>query len=636
MSQNKSKLTTYDPGAFRRKFHGMIWMVICAFIFLIGKMWFLQVMKGDELSQRSLNNRIRLQEIKPLRGLILDTSGKILVDNQPSFDMSIIPEAAKDVRGVIDRLIAVYEEKNMTFSNHFSSVKSKRKPFVPIKIERNIERDKLAVVETNSLDLPGVIIDIVPVRKYIYGKMMAHILGYVGEISTNELQKDEYGEYKSGDMVGKLGIEKWIDRYLKGTRGGEQIEVNVSGRNLNVLGRVDPVPGFNAELTIDADLQKICWEAFQEKAGTVIVMAPHDGSILAMVNTPSFDPNLFNRGISDEEWKKLLTNPLCPMQNKAISGQYPPGSTFKLVVAAAALEEGLIKPNTKYLCTGLYEALNRPVRCWRKGGHGWMDLHRAIVQSCDVYFYNLGYQVGVEKLAEYATRFGFGYKSGVGLPGEKAGLVPTKNWKLRRFKEPWQIGETISLSIGQGFMLVTPIQLVRAYCAIANGGNLYKPRIIKRIVTEEGQTIKDFPPEKESLLPVRSEYINILRRALLGAVNDDHATGWALKRPERDVCGKTGTAQVVEKPQDDEKDLELEDILYKHRDHALFVCFAPHKNPEIAVVVIVEHGGHGGSAAAPIARKVIDGYFDLKKKRHEPRLYEAKITGIHKGDNSEN
>jgi penicillin-binding protein 2 len=614
--EKKSKLTTYDPGEFRRKFNVLIWLVICAFAFIGAKMWYLQAIQGEKLSKRSMNNRIRLQEIKPLRGLILDTNGQILVDNQPSFDVSIVPETAKDVKSVIKRLEYVYVERNMKFSNTVTFEK-RRKPFVPIKLERNIGRDRLAVVETNSLDLPGVIVDIVPVRHYIYGEILAHVLGYVGEISTSELERDLNGERKSGDIVGKLGIEKSINGYLMGKSGGEQIEVNVSGRKLDVLGKVESVPGYNVMLTIDADLQKISWDAFQEKAGSVIVMDPRDGSILSMINKPSFDPNLFNRGISDDEWNKLLSNPLCPMQNKAISGQYPPGSTFKLIVAAAALEEGLITPDTMIYCDGTFTKGDRTYRCWKKHGHGGVDLYRAIVESCDVYFYNLGAQIGVDALAEYAKRFGFGSKSGINMPGEKEGLIPTKKWKLNRFKEPWQLGETISLSIGQGFVMLTPLQLLRAYCAVANGGVLYRPRLLKKVTTEKGQIVKMFHPAKESLLPISKKNIDILTHALWGAVNEDHGTGGALRRSERDVSGKTGTAQVIEMAQDEEdKDKDKEEVSYKYRDHALFVCFAPYDNPEVAVLVIVEHGGHGGSAAAPIARKIIDGYFDLKGKRN--------------------
>jgi len=617
VKKRKSKLTSYDHGEFRRQFNVLIWVVVFAFCFLAAKMWYLQIMKGDELRQRSQNNRIRLQEIEPLRGLILDTHGEILVDNQASFDLSVIPEAAKDVESVVKKLTHEYNAGQDPITDGISSMGYTKKPFVPIKLFRNIGRDRLAVVETHSLNLPGVVVDVVPVRQYVLGETMAHVLGYVGEISLDELKYEQYRDYRSGDMIGKLGIEKWMDRYLKGDRGGEQIEVNVSGRKLDVLGQVPAIPGHVVELTVDADLQRVCWDAFQEKAGTVIVMDVRDGSIRAIVNKPSFDPNLFNRGISGDDWNKLVKNPLSPLQNRATSGQYPPGSTYKLIVAAAALEEGIITPDTTFYCSGQYDALSRPFRCWKKGGHGRVDLYRAIVESCDVYFYNIGSQIGVDKLAEYARRFGFGNKTGIDLPSEKEGLVPTREWKLRKYREPWQIGETVTLSIGQGFMLATPLQLIRAYCALANGGRLYRPMLIESIKTEDGEIVKEYKAEEQGMLPLRSKNIKILQKALWGAVNEERGTGRALKRPDRDVCGKTGTSQVIEQTQRDDQEKDEEDVPYKFRDHALFVCFAPYENPEVAVMVVVEHGGGGGSVAAPIARTIIDRYFDLKKVRVE-------------------
>ncbi|MBN2538861.1 MAG: penicillin-binding protein 2 [Deltaproteobacteria bacterium] len=608
MFGNQDRLTNYDPGEFREKIRLIKWLVLLAFFILISRLWYLQVVKGDNLRQRSENNRIRIHEIKPLRGLIMDTHGNILVDNQSSFDISIIPEAAKNIEDVMNTLARLCGWGPDAIFCENVSLKSGR-PFVPVRIGRNIGRDKLAIVETNSMDLPGVVVDVVPVREYIHGETMAHILGYVGDISTSELGGDAYSGYRSDDIVGKYGIEKYLDGYLKGERGGEQTEVDAAGRRLNVLGKTKSVSGHNVLLTIDADLQKICWDAFDEKAGTVIVMDPHTGSVMALINKPSFEPNLFNRGISGERWKKLTTNPLCPLQNRAVSGQYPPGSTYKLLVAAAALEEGLIKENTKIFCDGTYRMGDRTFRCWKKGGHGTIDLHRAIVESCDVYFYNLGEMLGVDKMAEYAAKFGFGYTTGIALPGEKEGLIPTKEWKLKKYGEPWQKGETTSLSIGQGFVLVTPVQLLRAYCAIANGGILYKPRLIKRIETVNGQVVRDFPPEIERNLPVSKKHIDVLKYALWGAVNEPHGTGGILKREEKDVCGKTGTAQVISLQEN-----ESDDIPYRFRDHALLVCFVPYKDPVIAVLVVVEHGGHGGSVSAPIARRIVDGYFNLKRK----------------------
>ncbi|MEA1935391.1 MAG: penicillin-binding protein 2 [Thermodesulfobacteriota bacterium] len=613
MPEVQDNLTRYDPSKFRKKFKILLWVVLIALSVLIARMWSLQVIKGDVLRQRSENNRVRLREIKPLRGLIKDIKGNVLVDNQASFDISIVPEDAGYVNAIVKNLELLYANKGLKLSGSNISPEKRIQPFVPIKLERNISREKLAIAKTNSPDLPGIVVDVMPVREYILGEMMAHILGYMGEISSSELRRDTSNTYKPGDMVGKYGIEKYLDKYLKGESGGEQIEVNVAGRQLKVLGKINPVPGYNVVLTIDSHLQSIARDALEGKAGSVVVMDPRDGSVLVMLSSPSFDPNLFNRGISIDNWEKLLNNPLHPMENRAISGQYPPGSTYKLIVAAAALEEGLITPEASFFCDGSFTLGNRTSRCWKKGGHGKISLHRAIVESCDVYFYNLGKLVGITKLAEYSRGFGLGTKTGINLPGEKSGLVPTREWKLNRFKEPWQMGETISIAIGQGFTLVTPIQLLNTYCALANEGTFYVPRIIKRIETAEGQIIKEFNPEIKSHIPVSKKNIEILKQALWGAVNENQGTGRALKRKEEDVCGKTGTAQVVSMPEDGE-DVAKEETSYKLRDHALFVCFAPSENPEIAVAVVVEHGGHGGSAAAPIARKIIDGYFENRSQ----------------------
>lgn len=615
MARKRKNLTDYDQARYRSRFTIVVSLISCAVCVIMIKLWYLQIVKGDELRRRSENNRIRVQEVKPLRGLITDRAGRILVDNQPSFDVSIIPEDAKDMTVIAARLDSLFEERQMEQCRDVVFAPG-RKPFVPVKIDRHIEREKLAVIETNAIDLPGVVVDVIPVRKYNYDEMLAHVLGYVGEISTGELKENNYSGYKPDDIVGKEGIEKTLDRYLKGYSGGEQIEVNVAGRKLRVLGRVDPVPGHNIQLTIDAALQKICWNAFEEPAGAAIVMDPRDGSILAMMSKPSFDPAQFNRGITEENWRQLLEDPLSPLQNRAISGQYPPGSTYKVIVAAAALEERLLSAEKQVYCSGSFTLGDRTYRCWKKEGHGQVDLERAIIESCDVYFYTIGASIGVDTLAEYAGKFGLGRKTGICLPAEREGLIPTKQWKVQKMKEPWQKGETISVSIGQGFVLLTPLQLINAYCAVANGGTLFKPRLVNRIETVTGEVISEYPPEAVSKIPADGRTLRFLKDALWGVVNDDRGTGKALRRDERDVCGKTGTAQVIGMPEDEE-DLREESVPYNQRDHALFVCFAPRQDPEVAVLVIVEHGGHGGAVAAPVARKIIDGYFALKKVRSD-------------------
>jgi len=612
MADMRNTLNGHDAGRFRSRFKIFFAVLLIMLSFLIIRMWHLQIIRGEELSQKSENNSVRLRKVRPLRGLILDTNGQVLVDNQPSFDIVFMPNRSTNIQDMTKKLKHYYEERSLASSIELPP-SGKKRLIAPVKLEKNVPMKKLAVVETHAIDLPGVVVEVVPIRQYLSGDMTAHLIGYTGEVSREDLQKDASGESGIGDITGKFGLEKYLDPYLRGKSGTEQVEVNVLGKEIKLIGRIQAVPGNNVVLTLDASLQKIAWEALKGMKGSAVAINPRDGSILALVSSPSFDPNLFNGGISVEDWENLSTDPSHPMENRAISGQYPPGSTYKLIVAAAALEEGLITPDSTFFCNGSFEMGNRTFRCWQKHGHGHVKLHRAIVESCDVYFYNLGKLIGVDKLAEYARGFGLGASTGIDLHREKGGLIPTKQWKLSAGKDSWQLGETISLSIGQGYNLVTPLQLVNAYASLANGGNLYRPRLVKRIETMDGTIIRTFEPEQRGKIPVSKKNMDILSRALWGVVNENGGTGYALRRKEADVCGKTGTSQVIGMP-DGEKARKRKINLSKFRDHALFVCFAPYKNPEIAVAVVVENAGHGGAVAAPIARKIIDAYFERKDK----------------------
>jgi penicillin-binding protein 2 len=479
-------------------------------------------------------------------------------------------------------------------------------------LERNISMEKLAVVETHALELPGVVVEVTPVRQYLNGEMTAQIIGFTGEVSRGELDRDVADRLAQGDVIGKFGVEKFLDDHLRGKSGAEQVEVNVAGKAVRSLGSIPSLPGSNVVLTIDSMLQEAAWNALGNRPGAVAALDPRTGAVLALVSSPSFDPNLFNGGISPENWENLSNDPRHPMENRSISGQYPPGSTYKLVVAAAALEEGLIKPETTFYCNGTFELGDHVFHCWQAKGHGNVDLHRAIVESCDVYFYNVGKMLGVDKIAAYARGFGLGAPLGIDLTREKGGLIPTKEWKLSRRKEPWQMGETISIAIGQGFNLVTPLQLANVYATLANGGTLYRPLLIKQLESSDGRVVKVYAPQKMGILPVSDRNIRVLNQALWGVVNENGGTGYALRRPEADVCGKTGTSQVVGLPLGD-KTGKARRAPSNFQDHALFVCFAPYAHPEIAVAVILENAGHGGAAAAPVARKVLDAYFERRK-----------------------
>jgi penicillin-binding protein 2 len=601
-----------EPAEFRQKLKIVIIFVIAVLSVILIRLWYLQIIKGDELRQRSENNAVRFRKIQPLRGLILDRHGTVMVDNRPSFDVLYMPTKGVDHDQLVQKLKDIYKTKSFEFAADQPFPKM-MKSYLPVRLEKNVGMDKVALVETNALDLPGVYVDVTPVRLYVEGEVIAPIIGYTGEISREELEKSSE-EYSPGDIIGKHGIEKVLDSYIRGKRGNELVEVNVYGKVIKNLGRIDPVSGANVVMTIDAHLQKAAWEAFEGQAGAAVVMDPRDGSVLSMVSLPSFDPNLFNSGIARDEWERLQKNPLNPLSNRAISGQYPPGSTYKMIVAAAALEEGIITPETKINCNGAFELGTHTFRCWKKGGHGAVNLHRALVESCDVYFYTVGKMLGVDKIAHYAKMFGLGEVTGIELPYERKGLVPTREWKLARMKEPWQLGETISISIGQGFNLTTPMQLALAYSALANGGTLWRPRLVERIELSDRTILKQFLPEKKSELKLKPQTISFLQKALWGVVNEPGGTGARAKRPGADVCGKTGTSQVVALPQGDAA-RKMKKLAAVHKDHALFVCFAPMKNPEIAIAVIAENaGGGGGSVAAPIAQKILNAYFEGKKK----------------------
>ena len=600
-----------EPADFQQKLKIVIAVLLIISSVLLVRLCYLQVFKGEELRQRSENNSIRSRKITPLRGLIMDRNGLVLVDNRPSFDVLYMPNKGKDHEIIIEKLKNLYKSRSLELS-YDQPFPKKVKPYLPVKLEKDVSMEKVAIVETNALALPGVYVDVSPVRLYLDGEMMAPIIGYTGEISKEELEKAD-DEHASGDVLGKHGVEKYLDAYIRGSRGRELVEVNVYDKEIKNLGRIDPIPGYNVVLTIDADLQKAAWQAFAGKPGAAVALDTRDGSVLAMVSSPSYDPNLFNSGISYDLWDKMQNNPLTPLSNRAISGQYPPGSTYKLIVAAAALEEGIITPNTKFFCNGSFKMGNRTFHCWHKDGHGSISLHRAIVESCDVYFYNVGKLLGVDKIAKYAKLFGLGDASGIDLPNEKNGIVPTQQWKLARMKEPWQPGETISIAIGQGYNLVTPLQLANAYATLANGGTLWRPHLIQRIELTDGSIYKEFLPEKKGELGLSKKTIGILNRALWGVVNEAGGTGSAARRLNSDVCGKTGTSQVVGLPESDKARRDKKIGAFQ-KDHALFVCFAPLKSPEIAIAVIMENAGHGGSVAAPIARKILDAYFEGKKK----------------------
>jgi len=605
-----NRLDVYEPGQLKPKFGALLIMVSVVLTILALRLWYLQVISGDDFRQRSENNSLRLRKIKPLRGLIMDRNRKMLTENRPSFNILFIPDRTRDIKKAIEKIKWFYSLNSLEFTSNLP-IPDKLKPFVPVIIERNTTMTKIAVVEVHSLELPGVVTEITPVRQYLYGEATAQIIGFTGEVTRRDIEQNHVGRLSPGDNIGKFGLEKSLDAYLRGESGAEQVEINAAGKIVRSLGRTPPKSGENVVLNIDLELQKTAWEAVGNRRGAVVVLNPQNGEVLTLISSPSFDPNIFNGELSSNEWEKLSQDPQHPMENRAVAGQYPPGSTYKPIVAAAALETGAITPDKSINCNGTFEFGDRIFHDWKKEGHGNISLHRAIVESCDVYFYNLGKMLGVDTIAEYARGFGLGAPTGIDLPREKSGLVPTRQWKKDRFGAPWHAGETIPLAIGQGYNLVTPLQLANAYAALANGGTLYRPRIVKQIESTDGRILKSFPPKIAGLLPVRSPNIAIINKALWGVVNEKGGTGYLLKRAQQDVAGKTGTAQVVGLPQN-AKERSMKVMTAETNDHALFVCFAPSENPEIVIAVILENAGHGGSTAAPVARKLVDVYFSQK------------------------
>jgi len=603
----RSELDSLYEKRLQTRIRVAYFILVFIFCLLFVRLWYLQIIGGDYYRKLSENNRIRIQKIKAPRGLILDVRGQILASNRPSFDICLVPQDAIHPEIVLKHLAGLLGSDLSRLKKRVEMSRG-RPPFEPIRLETDVSRDAIALVLTHRLDLPGVAVVSTPVRYYPHETLACHLLGHLGEISPQELDQPEFSRYEMGDFIGKYGVEQIMELQFKGVDGGYQAEVDATGYKINVMGRVNPLPSHNVILTIIADLQKTAEDALGDKAGAVVAVDPRNGRVLAMVSNPAFNPNLFSRGISLHDWDNLINNPKHPLMNRCIQSLHPPGSTYKLVTAAAALEEGLINRDTRFFCGGSLRCGNRSYRCWKKGGHGKIDLVGGLAESCDVYFYNLGSLLGPDALAKHAKGFGFGVLTGISLNNEKPGFIPTSGWYQSRYGIPWQAGESLSIAIGQGSNQVTPLQLVLAYASIANGGILYKPLCIDRIVDVEGSVIERFDPTIKARIPLSQENIKLLRDCLWGAVNSPSGTGWRARLPHIDVAGKTGTAQVISLSK--EKSSQLGDSFM---DHAWFVAFAPKESAQIAVVVLVEHGGHGGSAAAPIAKKIISRFFELEE-----------------------
>jgi len=601
----RNYLQNIDSEWYRNRLTGVILCVSAAFLVLFLRLFYLQVVQGEEFRRLSENNCIRLQDLDPPRGLIFDRNGTLLVDNRPSFDLSIIIKDAKPLEKTIHKLSNLLKVQPKDLQAKIVNIKGISN-YNPILLKQDIGRNALASIEVHKFDLPGVFIDVTPRRHYINQQSAAHLVGYLSEINPDELASGKYPGFRGGDFVGKFGVERAYQHFLRGKRGGRQVEVNATGQVVRIIKTVGAMQGHDVFLTIDHELQRKAEILLEGKAGAVVAMEPQTGEVLAMSSMPSFDQNTFVNGMSKKEWETLISNPFHPMENKAVQGEYPPGSTYKIVTALAGLEEGVIDENTTFFCPGHYEFGDRVFRCWKKGGHGSMSIVKALAESCDVFFYQVGQRLGVDRLAWYAKASGLGSITGIQLDHEAPGLIPTAAWKKRHTGIPWQAGETLSIAIGQGANLVTPLQMAVLTSAVANNGKRFKPVILKRIVSPKGDIVLADRPQITGKLPFSMKTLNLVQKGLWKVVNGRKGTARRVYIKGIEICGKTGTAQLFSRRSDE---VEREEDIESHlKSHAWFVAYAPAVDPQIAIAVIVEHGEHGSSVAGPIARELIKTY----------------------------
>lgn len=565
------------------------YLIIALFFILIIRLWQLQILQGDEYRKLSEENRLRVVKIAAPRGIIYDRNGIALVKNTAYFSVAVNPQTLGRIdTGALADLLKMDRD---SLEGRISE-QQKRSLYEPVKLREGLSVKEIALIEARRSDFPGLDIEVDVSRDYLFGSIGAHLIGYLGKPNAFQARNPDFSDVPSDAFIGQWGIEKLYDRRLRGTPGERIIEVDALGRELGLLRKKPAVRGEDLRLAMDIHLQKEAEDSFGDKTGVLVAIKPDSGEILAFVSRPSFDPNLFARGIKYKQWEELNQNRKLPLLNRALQSQYPPGSTFKIVTAIAALEEGAIDTNTKATCNGGIAYGRWHFGCWRKTGHGTLSLHRALVESCDVYFYEAGKKLGIDKIASYARELGLGRGTGLEMVKERPGLIPDTKWKEEKRKQPWYLGETFNASIGQGYVAVTPFQMAQLTSTVANGGYIHRSSLI----------MLGNKPEAVEKVKIRQETLDIVKKALFGVVNENGGTGWSAKSGMVDICGKTGTAQVVGLRRESKYLSEM------HRDHAWFVAFAPCEAPEVALSVMVEHGGHGGAAAAPIAKRAIEAY----------------------------
>ena len=576
---------------------------------LFARLWYLQVIEGAKFRTLSEDNRIAYRLVQSPRGMVLDSRGELLADNRASFNIYLIRENVKNLKQTIRLLAEITEQP---FDELYKRTRNAN-PFHPFLIKADIRRKTMAFLEEHKPDYPGVFVQVTPLRQYPFEEQASHLLGYLGEVSNHQLQRLKKDGYRRGDLRGQYGVERNQEKFLRGQSGFKQVEVDAYGRELSVVRPFVKKPGNNVYLTIDMELQKKADQLFEAHEGSIVILDPSDGAILAMVSKPSFNPNIFARGIDAKDWKDLTRDPLKPLENRAARGQYPPGSIFKIVMGFAILNEKIMRPNEKILCHGSFPFGKRIFRDWKKGGHGLIDFVQSLAQSCDIYYYTNGHRLGIKRIAHYARMFGLGSPTGFGA-AEKGGLVPSDTWKRRRFKERWYEGETISVSIGQGFNLITPIQAANLIATVANGGYLWKPYLVKKVLHPGGKALFKAKPQLIRKIPISPEIFEQVREGLKEVVHGKRGTAKKARVPGIVVAGKTGTAQTVDLKYTGRK-RKPEELPRKFRDHGWFVAFAPYENPSIAIAILGENVGRPGSFFAPYAKELISHY--LKKNEQQ-------------------
>jgi len=585
--------------------------VLFAFFVLLVRFFYVQIVQHDYYHTLAEQNRISIVPVVPNRGLILDRNGVLLAHNFAAYTLEITPSLVGDLEGTITDLSALVEITPKD-RKRFQKLIEEGHDFASIPIRTRLNDEEVARFAVNNYRFPGVEINARLFRHYPNGEIASHVVGYIGRISDNDVDdlrnQGTAANYSASDYIGKVGLEQRYEKELRGVTGYEHVETDANGKSVRTLRSILPVSGNNLTLALDARLQQIAEQAFGEHRGSLVAIEPSTGGVLALVSRPGFDPNLFVEGIDPQNWDALNNSPDHPLNNRALQGVYPPGSTFKPFMALAGLELGKRKPGYTISDPGYFVlggGGGHVYRDWKAGGHGIVDLHRAIVQSCDTYFYGLAQDLGIDAIHQFIGKFGFGQKTGIDIDGEVAGLLPSQEWKQRRFQQKWFVGDTISIGVGQGYMLATPLQLAFATAILANDGRVFRPHVVMQIQDSQTDAVTFIEPQPRAEIPLSTENIKRVRDAMIDVTRPGGTAGWAGLNAKYLFAGKTGTAQVIgmKGQKYDEKNVNE-----RHRDHALFIAYAPADAPKIALAILLENGGHGGSTAAPIARQVLDYY----------------------------